>query len=77
MVINLKNELLAIKILEPCVVNDVRHFSRPENNTLNRNHMKIAMENYFAKRKPVPVRFFNEEYRAMLTEELREQRDLL
>lgn len=80
MVINVKNELYAFKIInEPCrtTANDIQQCSYPEGKVLTQDHIKVEIEAYFSKMRPLPVMFFKEEHRANIMVVLREQRELL
>lgn len=81
MVLNVKNELMAIKIIlePPCisVTDDVKQCSCPASKTLIQDIIKIALEDYLSKKKPLPVRIFKEEHSTMMMYVLRNQRELL
>lgn len=72
----LKNELIAIKLIDTCPTVDIRQCNC-HNEELTNNNIKIAFENYFWEKKPVPIRFFKPEYRIIFMDELREWRELL
>lgn len=73
----LRNELTAIKLLDPCSINEGINQCNCVDKELTNNHVKIAFENYFLEKKPVPIRFFLPKYRIIFMEELRERRELL
>lgn len=78
MVINFKNELAMIKLLEPSCADDAnQNCDHCRGKKIDCYNLKIAIEQYFLKKKPVPIRFFDKEYRTMIIEELRNQRELL
>lgn len=80
MVLNVKNELMAIKIiLEPCISisDDVKQCSCLVDKTLTQDGVKFAIEEYLSKKKRLPVRIFKEEHSAMVMIVLRNQRELL
>lgn len=73
MLMDLKNECLAIKILESGSGNRDGKHGVCVSDKETRQHVKAAFHSYLSTNQPMPIRLFKEENRGLLLAEFRDQ----